>query len=64
MPLWQRNYYEHVIRNDYSLNVLREYIITNPLRWHLDRHNIQRTGLNPVYKWLDDEARKSNEPAD
>jgi len=64
-PLWQRNYYEHVIRNDYSLNVLREYIINNPLRWHLDRHNSRRTGLNPVYKWLDDEASKSSkQPAE
>jgi REP element-mobilizing transposase RayT len=30
---WQRNYYEHVIRNDDSLNRIREYIINNPLRW-------------------------------
>jgi REP element-mobilizing transposase RayT len=39
LPVWQRNYYEHIIRNDESLNRIREYIITNPLRWHTDNQN-------------------------
>lgn len=37
--LWQRNYYEHIIRNDESLDHIRKYIADNPLRWHLDRDN-------------------------
>ena len=37
--LWQHNYYEHVIRNENSLNETRRYIGTNPLRWHLDSEN-------------------------
>jgi len=37
--LWQRNYYEHIIRNDDELNHIREYIINNPLQWALDREN-------------------------
>jgi REP element-mobilizing transposase RayT len=37
--LWQRKYYEHVIRNDADLDRIREYIINNPLSWHLDREN-------------------------
>lgn len=37
--LWQRNYYEHVIRNDGSLNHIREYIANNPLGWESDREN-------------------------
>ncbi len=37
--LWQRNYYEHIIRNDDSLNLIREYIINNPAQWELDREN-------------------------
>lgn len=28
--LWQRNYYEHVVRNEKSLNRIREYIVNNP----------------------------------
>jgi putative transposase len=31
--LWQRNYYEHIIRDENDLNSIREYIITNPARW-------------------------------
>jgi hypothetical protein len=30
---WQRNYYEHIIRNDVSLNRVRQYILKNPSRW-------------------------------
>jgi len=37
--LWQRNYYEHIIRNDESLNRIREYIMNNPMQWTLDREN-------------------------
>ena len=37
--LWQRNFYEHIIRNDNELNKIREYIIHNPLMWDLDRNN-------------------------
>lgn len=36
-PVWQRNYYDHVIRNEADLNHIREYIQTNVLRWQLDR---------------------------
>ncbi len=32
-PVWQRNYYDHVIRSDESLNKIREYIRANPTRW-------------------------------
>ncbi|MGD9488191.1 MAG: transposase [Calditrichaceae bacterium] len=31
--LWQRNYYEHIIRNENELNRIRQYIIENPLKW-------------------------------
>ncbi len=36
---WQRNYYEHVIRDEDDLNEIREYIINNPLKWELDAEN-------------------------
>ena len=41
-PVWQRNYYDHVIRNDADLNRIREYIAGNPARWHEDRENPAR----------------------
>ena len=36
-PVWQRNYWERVIRNERELRRLREYIANNPLRWELDQ---------------------------
>ncbi|MFH1245847.1 MAG: transposase, partial [Candidatus Omnitrophota bacterium] len=32
--IWQRNYYDHIIRNDKSLTRIREYIINNPATWN------------------------------
>ena len=37
--LWQRNYYEHIIRHDDSLRRIRQYIIGNPGQWALDKEN-------------------------
>jgi putative transposase len=36
-PVWQRNYYEHIIRNEKALNNIRQYIINNPLSWQKDQ---------------------------
>lgn len=38
-PVWQRNYYEHIIRDEDELNRIREYIINNPARWAEDENN-------------------------
>jgi REP element-mobilizing transposase RayT len=38
-PLWQRNYYECIIRNDEMLNAVRAYIESNPLEWASDPEN-------------------------
>ncbi len=51
--LWQRSFFEHVIRTDASLARIREYIVTNPLRWDLDRENPQRQGMDDFDQWLD-----------
>jgi putative transposase len=34
---WQRNYYEHVIRNDQTLAKIRDYIVHNPQLWEKDQ---------------------------
>lgn len=39
ISVWQRNYYEHIIRDESSLNRIRQYIQDNPLRWAMDREN-------------------------
>lgn len=42
--VWQRNFYERVIRNREELSRIREYIRQNPARWHWDR-NYPQQGL-------------------
>jgi REP-associated tyrosine transposase len=39
--LWQRNYHEHIIRSEESLNRIRRYILENPARWATDPENPQ-----------------------
>ena len=39
LPVWQRNYYEHVIRNEDELNRIRQYILDNPAKWDNDPEN-------------------------
>ncbi len=47
VSVWQRNYWEHVIRNENALDDVRRYIIQNPQRWALDRFNPNATGVDP-----------------
>jgi len=42
--LWQRGYYEHVIRNENALDRIRAYIANNPAQWAEDPENISRAG--------------------
>ena len=39
VPLWQRNYYDHIIRNDADLHRIRTYISNNALQWSMDEEN-------------------------
>jgi REP element-mobilizing transposase RayT len=45
IPVWQRNYYERVIRNEEELNAIRQYIIDNPARWTEDRNHPANIGM-------------------
>jgi putative transposase len=38
-PLWQRGYYEHIIRGDHDLDRIRRYVSENPGRWAEDSDN-------------------------
>jgi putative transposase len=54
IPVWQRNYYEHIIRNEIDLEEIRKYIQTNPLKWledenhpaHMEKLNCGRGSTN------------------
>lgn len=43
LPLWQRGFYEHIIRNDQDYERITEYIENNPIMWELDK-------LNPYFE--------------
>ena len=44
--IWQRNYYEKVIRNERDLNDIREYIRNNPYKWEVDEENPANIAAN------------------
>jgi len=56
-PIWQRNYYEHIIRDEHALQRIRDYIATNPLRWALDRENPARLATDGFDRWLDAQGK-------
>jgi REP element-mobilizing transposase RayT len=49
--LWQRNYFEHVIRDEDSLNRIRQYITDNPTQWEFDRENPAALKPESEYTW-------------
>ena len=49
--LWQRNYYEHIVRDEVSLNRIRQYILDNPARWEFDRENPAATAPELEVTW-------------
>ncbi|MFH1245842.1 MAG: hypothetical protein V1662_05080 [Candidatus Omnitrophota bacterium] len=46
---WQPGFYEHIIRDEKSLDGIRQYIIENPLKWESDSENpdVIRASLLP-----------------
>ena len=43
--IWQRSYYDHIIRDQREYDLIWEYIETNPLRWALDRYYFEPESL-------------------
>ena len=48
ISVWQRNYYDHIIRNENELHQTREYIVNNPAKWEYDRENPAARTTNTV----------------
>jgi putative transposase len=44
--VWQRNYYEHIVRDENELHRIRKYIIENPLHWDSDDENPHNTSTD------------------
>ncbi len=53
----QRNYYEHIIRNERELNAIREYIQNNPANWAADMDNLKNIRRLPPPETIDDYLR-------
>ena len=56
LPVWQRNYYERVVRNEGELRRIREYIQLNPVKWQFDRENARRVpdaAYDRQWGWLE-----------
>ncbi len=51
-PVWQRNYFDHIIRDSKSLDRIREYVRTNPQRWSFDKENPSATVRDHGDSWL------------
>ncbi len=47
--VWQRGYYDRIVRNDRELDAIRQYIQNNPQRWADDRENLDNL-LNKMEK--------------
>ena len=47
-PVWQRNYYEHVLRSEPDLDRVRQYIVDNPAKWAEDPENPQNVRYSPT----------------
>jgi REP element-mobilizing transposase RayT len=41
--IWQRNYYDRIIRNEEELKTLRGYVAENPLQWEVDQYFVMET---------------------
>jgi REP element-mobilizing transposase RayT len=54
--VWQRNYFERIIRDEHELNRVREYIASNPAKWAYDRENPGRTAdreYEKAWSWIE-----------
>jgi hypothetical protein len=54
--VWQRNYYEHIIRDDRELDRIREYIANNPVCWPYDLLNPDRAAsgeYEKAWSWIE-----------
>jgi 2-C-methyl-D-erythritol 2,4-cyclodiphosphate synthase len=61
VPVWQRDFYEHVIRNHEPLGAFRDYIRSNPERWEHDKENPAGSGTDDVEAWVETVKAKAGQ---
>jgi REP element-mobilizing transposase RayT len=50
--LWQRDYFDHIIRNEVTLERTRDYMRNNPMYWSVERQRPDRMGEQSFEEWL------------
>jgi hypothetical protein len=50
--MWQRDYHDHIIRNDRAFDAIRDYIENNPANWDTDEHNADAVKPASMDQWL------------
>ena len=56
---WQKRYYDHIIRDEQSLNRIREYISANPEHWQMDKENPDCSDMDEFNLWLTEEGKRN-----
>ena len=52
LVVWQRNYFEHIVRDDDAMERIRQYIVGNPWNWDTDSENQRHKGEDKFDAWL------------
>jgi putative transposase len=60
--IWQRNYYDHVIRDEESLNRIREYIVNNRAQWSVDPENLAVGNIHDILQLHGWRGDKGDQP--
>lgn len=58
-PVWQRSFWEHIVRGPQALERIRSYIVANPSRWYCDRENRDRSEDDPFDIWIAEQGALS-----
>jgi len=59
---WQRSFYDHIVRDELSLNRIREYIVNNPAQWDSDVENTQNVRAEDDAYYVHGAARTQAPP--
>ncbi len=54
-PVWQRGFWEHIVRSPEAFDRIRRYITENPSRWQCDAENRDRRDTDPFDVWIVDQ---------
>jgi putative transposase len=54
LPVWQRSFYDRIVRNDHELGCIQHYIRMNPVKWREDRDNSVGAKFQQPAKSIDD----------